>query len=187
MLRTSAILLLATSPAMAEPLSLTLGVGLHDAHQGETRPEHERGLSERDDLAPAISFALGYRLHLDAPVDIAIGGRAAASRVSWTDRQYVSMGSSDEFELVRYPLHLAAAVQVQYGRAWLTPWFGAQMQYSRNTTNGTTMPDWATTPAFGATVGVDILRTMSGNFGVLVDAEKSGDYSALGLGLAYHR
>ncbi len=193
MLRTLAILGLLATSAAADPLTLQAGAGLRIAHHDQNMWDTGNRTVEawsHDGVAPALSLMLGYRLRLDAPIVVAIGGRAAVSRTSWHDERYVSSGSYDTMDAVYYPVDLAVTVQLERGRVWLAPWIGTQSLHAHVTNSrydDVATLDWSTDLAAGASLGVDVVRSPHGSFGVVLDAERSAGYSAVGLGLAYRQ
>jgi hypothetical protein len=203
-----AAVVVASSPAGADPIAVHAAVGMRAQHQSWTRGEllgvgtvRDTDEPAHDDVYPAFSVAIGYRIPIDLPVGVAVGVRAAMSRMTWQHRMYNSHGE-DYVEVFRhYPLDLAATAVATRGRWSLSPWIGVQRTRKTETihyvpvgepvpaTGGHEAPTVTTNDlAGGACVGFDVLRTRGGNVGLLVEAEVSGaGYSAIGLGIAYRR
>jgi hypothetical protein len=206
MLRTALIsIVVATSaPAAADPIAVYAALTARAQHKPmvvdpDAAPDYYDD-EAHDDVAPAGSLAVGYRLPHEGRLGIAIGFRAAFARMEW---QHVEPGSGGFHTVIvtrTYPFDLAATTELSYQRWWIAPSIGAQVRRETDTayylafdapvpgTGG--RESRSETPVEvvgGLSLGFDVVQTRAGNVSLVVEAEASSHYAALGFGVAYRR
>jgi len=200
------------APVAADPVAVVAVVGVRGQHRSQTPFRDPNGTPNglddpgHDELAPSASLAIAYRLPLDRTVDIAVGVRVSLSHMRWEHRDYNSMGFDHAEVTHRWPLDVGVTAQFSRGRWWIAPWLGVQS--TRETLSLLSPREDEPTPynghafrtytfnelGFGATAGIDVIRTRGGNISAALDvegAEPSGTsglgYWAIGAGVAYRR
>ena len=174
--------------ALLSPLVLTIGGGARENW-------HSTEFETFRDAGPALELAIGYRFHR-APegVEISAVVRGAVAAMTTERLAHASMGLYHYDVNRRWPVDVAAGVQIESGRWWLLPWAGVELRRARQDYRLTHFEEelemtegevsWEQSVALGLTMGVNLYRDAAVFVGL---QDTLDDYSAVTIGIAYRR
>lgn len=172
------VISLTAAGASAEPppVSFTLSTGVAH-HEQDTLAESQ------STWAGEIAAAFGYRIALGRSTELSLGGRLAATRLSYA---YAEIGTifSHYYDFHTIPLDLALAVQYARPPFWVTAWVGKRVtrvdrtntEYIRSEGTETKQPiEWRSLSiSFGVAAGVDLMTLGTHHLGVVLDYARGG-------------
>ncbi len=191
------VVALAATPASADRFAVGVLTGLRQQsfHGTLQATPQATPMGDVTDAAPSLDVMAGVRL---LP-QLAIGARFGLSQVDV--QRYWGHGSDyNDFDgYLRTPYDTSLFVQVEYGRAWLAPWFGVQSLHATDQARGESMFDgssaardlsdhWESSLSYGVTAGADVLVIHGNRVSLFSGAQGgTGGYSAVTFGVGYRR
>ena len=194
--------LLAFTPAIAAadsttPITVMIGPEVR-AHLTEATEAHDRGFdpSSTSRVAGGLFATVGYSVSPGIALGIHTGLASRRASTGGADGHL-----AEQFDNRRILTDVAATLQLTVGRLWVAPWLGRHITRLRIDAHvcardlssepfqchESSTVEWTDDfTTFGATAGIDLVRSGAHNVAGFVDAQAGlGTYSGISVGIGY--